>query len=85
MSPRLTVANLWQVVPLVFGFPSPALRQFMARDTLVLGGDYLADGDDPAAAACWTCLNCRVRYTRYPHSPEPVGLQTPSGNQSSSA
>jgi hypothetical protein len=67
MHPRLIVCG-WQVIPLVFGFPSRQLVANQSRGYLLLGGDNLADGE-PHMKPCWVCRSCGIRYTRYPHAP----------------
>uniref|UniRef100_A0A061QQ85 F-box domain-containing protein n=1 Tax=Tetraselmis sp. GSL018 TaxID=582737 RepID=A0A061QQ85_9CHLO len=59
-----------KVVPLVFGFPSTALVERMRAGGVVLGGDYLADGE-PTREPCWSCLSCGVKYTRFPYAHVP--------------
>ena len=57
-----------RVTPIVYGFPSPALVSALRRGRVLLGGDYLVDGD-PA----WGCRACQSRWLRWPFAWPDVG------------
>ena len=57
-----------RVTPIVYGFPSPALVSALRRGRVLLGGDYLVDGD-PA----WGCRACHSRWLRWPFAWPDVG------------
>ena len=57
-----------RVTPIVYGFPSPALVSALMRGRVLLGGDYLVDGD-PA----WGCRACHSRWLRWPFAWPDVG------------
>ena len=59
-----------RVTPIVYGFPSPALVSALRRGRVLLGGDYLVDGD-PA----WGCRACHSRWLRWPFAWPDVGQE----------
>lgn len=50
------------VVPVIYGFPSPALLQHFHKKSLRFGGDNLVEG-----LACWSCLKCDKSLYAYPY------------------
>lgn len=58
------VCGTAKLLPVVFGFPSPALLSGMAAGRLVLGGDHLIED-----CHVWACGNCRSCFRCYPYAP----------------
>ena len=52
-----------KVTPMVYGFPSPALVTAMRAGTVLLGGDYLVEGNPT-----WACRACQSRWRSWPFS-----------------
>lgn len=52
-----------KVTPIVYGFPSPALVAAMRDGLVLLGGDYLVEGDPN-----WACKACQSRWRAWPFS-----------------
>jgi len=77
---RCLKCGMLKVVPLIYGFPSPKLVQCMRAKQLMLGGDYLADGDAHMGFPCWFCTACSTKYTRYPHAPPPEDCDSDTAN-----
>ena len=50
-----------KVTPIVYGFPSPALVAAMRGGVVLLGGDYLVEGDPN-----WACKACQSRWRAWP-------------------
>mmetsp|Transcript_21166 Transcript_21166/g.53252 ORF Transcript_21166/g.53252 Transcript_21166/m.53252 type:complete len:341 (-) Transcript_21166:92-1114(-) len=74
MDMRCLNCGMLKVVPLIYGFPSHQLVQHMHAKQLMLGGDYISDGDSHMGSPCWCCMSCDIKYTRYPHAPPPEPL-----------
>ncbi len=56
-----------KVMPIVYGFPSPALVTALKRSEVLLGGDYLVEGDPS-----WACRLCQSRWRAWPFAwPDP--------------
>ena len=58
----LMVGRQPALVPVVFGFPSPALVALAKDNLLHLGEDHIIPGDSPV----WCCIECHARFTVWP-------------------
>ena len=52
-----------KVTPIVYGFPSPSLVAAMRDGVVLLGGDYLVEGDPN-----WACKACQSKWRAWPFS-----------------
>eukprot|EP00798_Chlamydomonas_sp_ICE-L_P020521 gene20521-27313_t len=52
-----------RVVPIVYGFPSPAFLEGMKSRRLILGGDHLIEN-----CHVWACTKCNSSYRTYPYA-----------------
>ena len=50
-----------KVLPIVYGFPSPPLVAALKKSRVLLGGDYLVEGDPS-----WACGACQSRWRTWP-------------------
>ena len=50
-----------KVLPIVYGFPSPPLVAALKKSRVLLGGDYLIEGDPS-----WACGACQSRWRAWP-------------------
>lgn len=50
-----------KVLPVVYGFPSPPLVAALKKSRVLLGGDYLVEGDP-----IWACGTCQSRWRAWP-------------------
>ena len=67
-----------KVMPIVYGFPSPALVTALKRSEVLLGGDYLVEGDPS-----WACRLCQSRWRAWPFAwPDPGGRARDQGGGS---
>ncbi|GFR45004.1 hypothetical protein Agub_g6314 [Astrephomene gubernaculifera] len=57
--PRCGAAD---IVPIVYGFPSPALLEGMRRRRLILGGDHLIED-----CHVWGCTACTASFRHFPY------------------
>ncbi len=59
---RCPKCGIGKIVPLVYGFPSPVLRDGMRRGRLILGGDHLIE-----MGHSWACGQCRSSFRCWPY------------------
>ena len=57
MRPRCPACGAADVVPMVYGFPSPDMLDAAERREIVLGG-CIVDSDSPG----WCCVACRLPF-----------------------
>ena len=62
-----------RVTPIVYGFPSPQLVTALKKQQVLLGGDYLVEGDPS-----WACRACQSRWRAWPFAWPEVGPEQES-------
>ena len=62
-----------RVTPIVYGFPSPQLVTALKKQKVLLGGDYLVEGDPS-----WACRACQSRWRAWPFAWPAVGPEQES-------